>query len=63
MKAIVYSVFIVLYALVSFFGLGPVLYADGSNQERLWTFLAVLGIYAVLTAMLILFRNKWTGRR
>lgn len=41
-------VFILLFALVTLFGLGPVLMADGTFQERMLTLLIVLVIYALL---------------
>lgn len=41
-------VFILLIALVTLFGLGPVLMADGTFQERMLTLLIVLVIYALL---------------
>ncbi len=53
MKWLVYIIFIILYLLVTLFGLGPVLLADGSNQERLITFAIVVVIYLSLT---IIFR-------
>jgi len=47
-----YILFAVLYALTTFFGLGPVLLADGSDRERLVTLVVVLLIYAAITFML-----------
>lgn len=52
MRWTIYFIFIVLYGLVTFFGLGPVLLADGSMQERILTLMIVLIIYAVLTISL-----------
>lgn len=52
MKWLVYIIFIILYLLVTFFGLGPVLLADGSNLERLITFVIVVVIYLFLTIIL-----------
>lgn len=37
MKLLIYIIFIALYMGVTFFGLGPVLLADGSMLERLLT--------------------------
>lgn len=51
-KPIIIIIFVLLYALVTFFGLGPVLFADGSIQERILTFAIVVGIYVVLTLIL-----------
>jgi hypothetical protein len=52
MRFLIYIVFIILYLIVTFFGLGPVLFADGSNQERIITFVIVLVIYLCLTIFL-----------
>lgn len=48
-KWIIFLIFIPLYLLITFFGLGPVLFADGSMYERIITFLAVIFIYIVIT--------------
>jgi hypothetical protein len=58
MKWTLYIFFGLLYAVVSFFGIGPILMADGSMQERLFTLLTVVVIYTVLT---LLFR--WLLKR
>ncbi|WP_066258180.1 DUF6954 family protein [Neobacillus drentensis] len=62
MKIFLHTVFIILIALVTFFGLGPVLFADGILQERLWTAAIVLVIYIILV---FLYRKliHWTNRR
>lgn len=52
MKFLVYSIFIVCYLLVTFFGIGPVLMADGSTQERIITLAIVIAIYFFLTVSL-----------
>ena len=52
MKWLIYIVFIMLYLLVTFFGLGPVVFADGSNLERIITFAFVLVVYLFLTIIL-----------
>ncbi|HHV94986.1 MAG TPA: hypothetical protein GXX37_00695 [Clostridiaceae bacterium] len=49
MKWLIYAVFIIMYLLVTFFGLGPVLLADGTTTERVITFLVVVTIYVLLT--------------
>jgi hypothetical protein len=48
MKFLVHASFIILFLLLTFFGLGPVLYADGVIQERLWTAAVVVILYAFL---------------
>jgi len=45
--------FLTAFLLVTFFGIGPVLLADGSLEERLLTLLVVL---LILTGLLLLFR-------
>lgn len=45
--------FLAAFLLVTFFGIGPVLLADGSMEERLFTLLVVL---LILAGILVLFR-------
>ncbi|AIQ46378.1 hypothetical protein R70723_11200 [Paenibacillus sp. FSL R7-0273] len=52
MKRLLYTLFGLLYALVTFFGIGPVLFADGAPAERVMTLAAVLLIYVLLTLVL-----------
>ena len=59
MKWFVYFIFFVLYLLVTFFGLGPVLLADGTTQERIFTLVIVLAIYVILTIALLWLIRKW----
>lgn len=49
MRGLLYALFAVLYILITFFGLGPVLFADGSAGERVLTLIVVLLIYAAVT--------------
>ncbi|MEH7096592.1 DUF6954 family protein [Neobacillus vireti] len=49
MKIIIHIFFLLLLALVTFFGLGPILMADGPMQERLWTAVIVFILYLFLT--------------
>jgi putative flippase GtrA len=62
LKFFLHTVFIILIALVTFFGLGPVLFADGVLQERLWTAAIVVVIYIILA---FLYRKaiQWANRR
>ncbi|WP_144564563.1 DUF6954 family protein [Neobacillus bataviensis] len=62
MKLFLHSFFIILLALVTFFGLGPVLMADGSLQERLWTAVIVIVIYLVIA---FCYRKacKWAAKK
>lgn len=48
MRIIVHIIFITLLLLVTFFGIGPVLLADGVMSERLFTLAVIIGIYFVL---------------
>jgi membrane protein implicated in regulation of membrane protease activity len=63
-KWILAVLFVILYGLLTFFGLGPVLLADGTDTERLWTFAFVLLLYAAITALLvwIVHRSRSKGR-
>jgi hypothetical protein len=58
MKWFIYFIFIILYLGVTFFGLGPVLLADGSIEERVMTFFVVLVIYMVLTGLLLFWKRS-----
>ena len=48
MKILFYIFMIIVFMLVTFFGLGPAILADGSSSERMMTLLVVLLIYLVL---------------
>ncbi|WP_243355516.1 DUF6954 family protein [Bacillus litorisediminis] len=50
--------FVPVYLLITYFGLGPVLLADGTAGERILTLFVVLGIYAVVT-WIFLYLLKW----
>jgi len=59
MKVILGFIMFVLYALVTMFGLGPVLFADGSQKERMITLAVVMIIYVALTIITyVIFRQK-----
>jgi len=49
---LLYVLFAVLYILTTFFGLGPVLFADGSDRERMVTLIVVILIYVAITVLL-----------
>ena len=61
-KYIGYIIFIVLALLLTFFGIGPVVFADGSAGERAITFFIVLLCYIVLTFLFIRF-NRWVNQK
>ncbi|CAM5223842.1 hypothetical protein UACE39S_00553 [Ureibacillus acetophenoni] len=62
MKWIIYVIFFVLFVGVTFFGLGPVLLADGSLNEKMITLFIVFLIYVILIVLLILFIKKRNRR-
>ncbi|WP_442593848.1 DUF6954 family protein [Neobacillus sp. D3-1R] len=62
MKWVIYFVFVLLYISVTIFGLGPVLLADGTLQERIMTLGVVLGIYFFLTLLLYMWRRNKENR-
>lgn len=47
-KKVIYVILILLLLVVTLFGLGPVIYADGSDTERLVTLLVVVALYLVI---------------
>lgn len=47
-KTVVHIIFIVLIVILTFFGLGPVIFADGILRERMITLFVVLGLYFVV---------------
>jgi hypothetical protein len=48
MKVLLYTVTTVLVALVTFFGIGPAILADGSTTERLMVIAAVIVLYIII---------------
>lgn len=48
MKILLYVVLAIIFILITFFGLGPVLLADGSMGERMATLAVVLLLYLIL---------------
>ncbi len=58
-KKIIYIVLILLLLLVTLFGLGPVLYADGTNTERMVTLVIVLALYAVILITFYVIHTRW----
>jgi hypothetical protein len=58
MKIVLRIVFAIAFLLVAFFGLGPVLMADGMPGERTLTLIVVLLIFAALFVV-----YKWLKKR
>jgi peptidoglycan/LPS O-acetylase OafA/YrhL len=55
MKIVFYLVMTIAIILVTFFGLGPVIFADGSMGERLATLLVVVLLYLLLAWIMVIF--------
>jgi membrane protease YdiL (CAAX protease family) len=63
MRVFVYIVTAILFLLVTFFGLGPVIFADGTTGERLITLLVVLLIYLLLILILVWVKKKLSKKK
>ena len=57
-KIIGYIFFAALFLYITFFGIGPVLFADGITQERMITLGIIILVYIVLIAIFRWFRRK-----
>lgn len=53
-----YVTICILFMLVTFFGLGPVIFADGPTSERIITLIIVLLIYTLLVGIVVFFIKK-----
>ncbi|MBB6215546.1 protein-S-isoprenylcysteine O-methyltransferase Ste14 [Anaerosolibacter carboniphilus] len=53
-----YLIFVVLFLLLTFFGMGPVLMADGSMNERIITLIFVLLGYMILGGVFRFWRKR-----
>jgi hypothetical protein len=58
-KKIVYVILILLLLVVTLFGLGPVIYADGSDSERMITLLVVVALYLVILFTFYIIHTRW----
>ena len=54
MKIVFCIILALAFLLVTFFGLGPVIFADGSMSERMVTLAVVLLLYLVIVLITIL---------
>ncbi len=63
MKYLMYTVLIAAALLVTFFGLGPVLLADGSLTERVITLLVVVLCYGLLACAFIYWAKRNRERK
>lgn len=53
-----YVVLAVVFLLVTFFGIGPVILADGGMSERMSTLAVVIVIYIVIGVIFIRIKNQ-----
>jgi LPXTG-motif cell wall-anchored protein len=53
-----YIIMFTIFILVAFFGLGPVIFADGTTSERVITLIIVLLIYVLLASTFLYFMKK-----
>ncbi|MBM6617662.1 DUF6954 family protein [Bacillus suaedaesalsae] len=59
MKWIIITLFSILVVLIMFFGLGPVLLADGSEQERIITLAIVLLLFVAISISIKILLKKF----
>lgn len=57
-KWIWYIVLFAVFLLVTFFGIGPIVFADGSRSERIITLTVVILLYVILGIMFIRIKNQ-----
>ncbi|MDF2904682.1 MAG: hypothetical protein K0R34_3 [Herbinix sp.] len=58
-KKIIYVILILLILVVTLFGLGPVIYADGTDSERMITLLVVIALYLVILFTFYIIHTRW----
>lgn len=58
MKILFYIIMSIAFLLVTFFGIGPVVFADGPVSERIITLVIVLVIYILLGWITIHFTKR-----
>lgn len=58
MQILFYTIMGILFALVTLFGLGPVMLADGTTSERILTLLIVLAVYFLLGWIVVFVRKR-----
>ena len=57
-RILIYAAFIIALVLITFFGLGPVLFADGTTTERVNTLWVVILLYVVAIATFYIIYKK-----
>lgn len=60
LKWLWYIILVIVFILVTYFGLGPVLFADGGMGERILTLIVVLILYIIIGILFV--RIKKQGR-
>jgi uncharacterized membrane protein YhaH (DUF805 family) len=63
MKILFYIVMVIAYMLVTFFGLGPVLLADGAMGERMMTLFIVILLYLFLAWITMRVKRYYNNKR
>ncbi len=58
-KKIIYVILVLLLLMVTLFGLGPVIYADGTDKERMITLLVVIALYLVILFTFYIIHTRW----
>ena len=58
-KKIIYVILILLLLIVTLFGLGPVIYADGTDSERMITLLVVVALYVIILFTFYVIHTRW----
>ena len=58
LKPFWYVILITLFILVTFFGVGPILFADGGIGERMLTLAVVVVLYIIIGVMFIRVKNQ-----
>lgn len=59
----IFIVLTIVFFLITFFGLGPVVFADGASQERLVTLAVVILMYAALAWLVFYFIKLFKRNR
>ncbi|MBU5311245.1 hypothetical protein KQI38_04345 [Tissierella carlieri] len=58
LKVIGHIAFIILFLFISFFGIGPVIFADGTMNERIMNLLIIILAYGILIWLYRIFIRK-----
>jgi hydrogenase-4 membrane subunit HyfE len=57
-KTIMNIIITLLILLITFFGLGPVVFADGTTSERAYTLLVVIALYLLMIAAFFIVNRR-----